>query len=307
MQCGRHLLQWLFFSVLLAGDAAAAETFRVATYNVENYLDEATTSRSSKSPEGKAKVRESILAINPDVLALEEMGGPTALHELQSALKASGLGLPFSAWTTGFDTNIHLALLSRFPLKSVVEHTNDNFLLDGKRFRVSRGFLQAEIQVNTNFSFILLSAHLKSKRPIASVHEADLRLEEAKVLREKVDALLSGNPNANLVVLGDLNDNKDAPSTRTVIGRGKSKLLDTRPAERNGDNLPGRNHQPPRNIAWTHYYAVEDTYSRLDYILLSPGMAHEWVPEETYVLTFPNWGLGSDHRPIVATFLAEDR
>ena len=28
-----------------------------------------------------------------------------------------------------------------------------------------------------------------------------------------------------------------------------------------------------RNITWTHYYGAEDTYSRIDYILLSPGMA----------------------------------
>jgi len=51
---------------------------------------------------------------------------------------------------------------------------------------------------------------------------------------------------------------------------------------------------------------VEDTYSRLDYILLSHGMAKEWVTNETYVLTIPNWGIGSDHRPIVATFEAKD-
>jgi exonuclease III len=47
---------------------------------------------------------------------------------------------------------------------------------------------------------------------------------------------------------------------------------------------------------------VEDTYSRIDYILLSPAMARDWVTNGTYVLTIPNWGVGSDNRPIVATF-----
>jgi len=46
----------------------------------------------------------------------------------------------------------------------------------------------------------------------------------------------------------------------------------------------------------------EDTYSRIDYILLSPAMARGWVKDETYALTIPNWGIGSDHRPLVATF-----
>jgi len=53
----------------------------------------------------------------------------------------------------------------------------------------------------------------------------------------------------------------------------------------------------PRNVTWTHYYGVEDTYSRIDYILLSPAMARDWVTNGTYALTIPNWGVGSDHRP----------
>jgi exonuclease III len=51
---------------------------------------------------------------------------------------------------------------------------------------------------------------------------------------------------------------------------------------------------------------VEDTYSRIDYILLSPAMARDWVTNGTYALTIPNWGIGSDHRPIVAAFKTEN-
>lgn len=51
----------------------------------------------------------------------------------------------------------------------------------------------------------------------------------------------------------------------------------------------------------------EDVYSRIDYILLSRGMEREWLNEETYVLSLPNWGIASDHRPVVAGFVAEDR
>jgi endonuclease/exonuclease/phosphatase family metal-dependent hydrolase len=82
--------------------------------------------------------------------------------------------------------------------------------------------------------------------------------------------------------------------------------VDTRPAERNGDNTPNPNPgREARNITWTYYYAAEDSYSRIDYILLSPGMAKEWVTNETYVLTLANWSVGSDHRPLVATFDTE--
>jgi endonuclease/exonuclease/phosphatase family metal-dependent hydrolase len=293
---------------LLCAWLADAETFRVATYNVENYIDEATDTRFVKSAEAKAKVRESIRALKPDVIAFEEMGGTNALLELRDSLKADGLDLPYWEHVTGFDTNIHVAVLSRFPITARRPHTDDSFLLNGRRFRVGRGFAELDIQVNTNYSFTLMAAHLKSKRTVAQADEAELRLEEAKLLREKIDARLAANPNANLVVVGDFNDTKDAASTKAVIGRGKNKLVDTRPAERNGDNTPSPNPAwDPRNVAWTHFYGKEDTYSRIDYILLSLGMAREWVTNETYVLTLPNWGVGSDHRPIVATFEAGEK
>ena len=214
-----------------------------------------------------------------------------------------GLDLPFWQHVQGFDTNVHVALLSRFPFRAEHPHTNDAFLLNGKRFQVGRGFAEAEIQVSSNFTFTVLAAHLKSKRPIPQADESELRLEEAKVLREKVNAILAANPNTCLVVLGDMNDTKNAPSTRTIIGRGKTKLIDCRPVERNGDDpVTGPERRPTRNVAWTHFYAIEDTYSRLDSILLSSALAKHWVTNDSYVLSIPNWGIGSDHRPVVVTF-----
>src|SRR5271156_4411016 len=134
------------FAALLAGsNTFAAETFRVATYNVENYLDQPTESRHSvKSVETKAKVRESIKAMNPDVIALEEMGTTNALLELRESLKADGLGFPYWEHVSGVDTNIHIAILSKFPIIARHPHTNDEFLLDGRRFQVKRGFAEVE-------------------------------------------------------------------------------------------------------------------------------------------------------------------
>src|SRR5207237_749215 len=166
------LLIWLFPSW------SVAATFRVATYNVENYLDEPTQTRVAKSAEAKAKVRDSILALKPDVIALQEIGALSALQELRASLKDKDLDLPYCV-----------------PLA-------------------------------------LSTAHLKSKRPVPQADEGDLRLEEAKLLREEIDARFQANPNINLVVLGDFNDTKDSASTKIVIGRGRHKLVDTRPAER---------------------------------------------------------------------------
>jgi len=294
------LLPIVFFCSI----AFAADTFRVATYNVENYLDQPTESHSQvKSAAARAKVRESIRALNPDVLALEEIGSLSALMELRASLKAGGLDFPDWELISGWDTNIHVAVLSKLPIVARRPHTNDVFLLDGRRFRVERGFAELDIRAAPHFTFTLIAAHLKSRRPVAEADEAEQRLQEAKILRGIVDKDFAARPNAKLIVLGDFNDLKDSDSIKEIIGRGGFRLIDTRPAERNGDNAPAENHWfDPRNITWTHYYGKEDTYSRIDYILLSSAMARNWATNETYVLTMPNWGIASDHRPIVATF-----
>jgi endonuclease/exonuclease/phosphatase family metal-dependent hydrolase len=298
LRCGFVLL----ILALRCSVAFAAGTFRVATYNLENYLDQPTESRPHvKSAEAKGKIRESIESIRPDVLALEEMGATNALLELRASLKADGLDFPFWEHVVGVDTNIHLAVLSKFPIVARHPHTNDQFLLDGRRFRVERGFVEVEIQAAADFTFTLIVAHLKSRRPVPDADEAQERLAEAKVLRGIVDEHFKADPDARLVVLGDFNDVKDSDAVKEIIGRGKFKLADMRPAERNGDNTPAENSNfNPRNITWTEYFGKEDVYSRMDYILLSPALARDWVKAETYIPTIPNWGVGSDHRPIVA-------
>lgn len=303
---GRTTLLMVLALLLGAQAGSAAETFRVATYNLEGYLNTDSQTRRAKPAEAKTKVRESIRAMNPDVIALQEVGGILALQELRLGLKSDGLDFPFWEFVPGHDTNIQVAILSRFPITASRPHTNDTFLLNGRRHFVSRGFADVEIQVKSNYSFNLLSGHLKSKRPVGSGDESELRLEEAKLMRQIIDERLASAPDANLVVLGDFNDTKDSPALKTLVGRGRRKLVDTRPAEQNPDGCAA-SISSPREITWTHYYAVEDTYSRIDYLLLSPGMAAEWVTNKTYVLTLPGWGIASDHRPLVAAFTASDQ
>jgi endonuclease/exonuclease/phosphatase family metal-dependent hydrolase len=300
----------LVLFVIVSGRVCqCAETFRVATYNVENYLDQPTASRPHvKSSEAKTKIRESISAMNPDVLALEEMGGTNALMELRRALQTDGQNFPFWEHVASYDTNIHVAVLSKFPIIACRPHTNELFLLDGRRFQVKRGFAEVDIAAATNFTFTLIVAHLKSQLITPEADEAEERLGEAKVLRGIIDARLEKNPNARLIVLGDFNDEKDSAALREIIGRGRTKLTDTRPAERNGDTAPGEPpYFEPRNVAWTYFFGKTDSYSRIDYILLSPAMKRNWSAAESFIPAVPNWGLGSDHRPIVAGFSTAEK
>lgn len=292
---------------LFASAVAEAGQFTVGAYNLELFLKEPAGTMRAKPEAAKAKVVEMVKAMNVDVLAVEEMGGLDAFTEFQDSLKAIGMSYPHTEYVRGSDSTLHVAVLSRFPIVARRSHTNESFLLNGKLHHVLRGFAEVDIRVE-NYQFTLLAAHLKSKRQSGLSDEEDVREQEALLLREKVDGILNFNPAANLVVLGDMNDFRNARSTRALIGRGKNALIDTRPAERNGDSREVAS-QPNagRQVTWTHYYAAEDNYSRLDYILISKGMSREWIPEGTFIVAAPNWGIASDHRPIVATFSTVDK
>ena len=81
---GRWLV-WLLLWLPTVTGWGAPQIFRAATFNVENYLDASSGTRHAKSPAAQAKVRDCILALKPDVIALQEMGSTNALLDLQSA------------------------------------------------------------------------------------------------------------------------------------------------------------------------------------------------------------------------------
>ena len=287
---------------LLVDGTFAADRFSVATYNVENYLDGPVPGRTAKSTEAKAKVRDTLLALRADVVAFEEMGSTNALLELRASLNAAGLDYPYWEHISGRDTNIHVAVLSRLPIVARRSHTNDSFLLNDRRFRVSRGFLEVDIQVTPQFQFTLLAAHLKSKRPVPEADQVELREQEALLLREKIDAHLKARPNAPLLVLGDFNDTANAKPIRTLIGRGRNALVDLRPEEATRAAPDAPLQRTGANITWTYFYNREDAYSRFDYVLANRALAARVVPEQTCVFALPWWRAASDHRPVLVTF-----
>ena len=301
----KSILIFLFTTIALS----AADTFTVASYNVENYFLRPFGTRKAKPAISRAKVREAILKIQPDVLALQEIGRRAALDELLAGLKAKGLSYPHIEWVQGPDPAIHLVVLSRFPFAARKSHPDVQYALDRQRFRVSRGFGEVTIRVDGNYKFTLLNAHLKSKRPVPKANQAEMRLSEARELRRIIEERLKGDPNANLMVVGDLNDTQDQPPIRTLLGSKAPKLLDLRPCERNGDRTPHPQSAKfiPRGVAWTSFYWKEDTCSRFDYLIASAGMNRELRREGVFVHAMADWGLASDHRLVVGEFFAEDR
>lgn len=303
--------RWILVTALVAlgfkglsVSAGDPDVFRVATFNLENYHLHPFGNRSAKSPESRRQVVEEIVAIRPDVLALQELGDRNALEELRTRLLERGVSLPHIEHVAGWDTNIFVGVLSRFPITSRRPHARESYLLNGRRFFTSRGIAELDIEVSPRYRFTLITTHLKSRRQSVLADESEMREGESRILRRTVDGVLENSPQANVIVCGDFNDTQDTPTIRTLLGRGKTALVDSRPAEHwEGSPRP----EGHRTVTWTHYYGKEDTYSRIDYILLSRGIAREWKPDGSFVFSTPLWGLASDHRPVVCEFVAKDR
>jgi endonuclease/exonuclease/phosphatase family metal-dependent hydrolase len=294
---------------LVAQPGHPSGRLRIASFNVENYLIRPAPGRSPKPETSREKVAELLAQARPDVVALQEVGDTEAMADLQARLRAHGTDLPHAEFVRGHDPDIAVAILSRFPFASRRHHTNDAYLLDGRRLRSSRAFAEVSMVPSPGYHVHLLVAHLKSKRAVGIAAESEMRHKEAILLREKADAILVANPDANLVVCGDFNDSPDSPALRALCGSGVRALIDTRPAEpaSTSPSLAPSGFPRARRVTWTHYFAREDAFTRIDYILVSRGMAREWRPEGTCILTSPDWGMASDHRPIVAEFETTER
>lgn len=282
--------------LLVAGcgrDPQAAPTFSVMTYNVQQYalMDrDGDESDDPKPQEERDAVVQLIAGAHPDVLLVQEMGDQIIFAEFKKALQDAGLNYPYAELLQRGRFEANLAVLSRYPFVSVQHRTNDWYSVGSAKVPVTRGFLDVDIQVNPQYRFRLLGAHLKSK-VYSPLGQTEMRRNEARLLNKAVRDILDENPDINLLVAGDMNDDYASAPLREVSGRRGGELTDLRPVDSVGD-------------AWTHFQASTDSNSRFDYLFVSEGMLPEVVKEATRVVRDPLTVKASDHRPVIGVFRA---
>jgi exonuclease III len=54
-----------------------------------------------------------------------------------------------------------------------------------------------------------------------------------------------------------------------------------------------------RGETWTHYFRREDLYSRIDYLMASPGLQVALPRAGARIYDGPGQAEGSDHRPVI--------
>jgi endonuclease/exonuclease/phosphatase family metal-dependent hydrolase len=289
------LVAGVFLVLAFRSEAQTTNTFTVAAYNVENWLlmERGKTPDQPKPLEERQAVWQVLSALRPDVLSLCEVGTTNDFAEIAQGLQERGLDYPHREWIEGGNLDRHVALLSRFPIAERHSRTNESYTLDGQRRVIERGILDVAIRVNDRYSFRAVMVHLKSKRQSELGDEAEMRLNEARLLRRHVETALAANPRLNMLVMGDMNDTADSETIRTIIGTAPPILFDLMPATRKGQH-------------GTHFWRWRREWSRIDYLLASPGMSNEYVAASARIAAVEGSEKASDHRAIYAQFLDHD-
>ncbi len=282
--------------VAKAAPGSAAPGLRFIAYNVQNWLimdrfiDQKPLKSAPKPDSEKSAVVTILTQHSPDIIGLCEIGEAKDLLEIQLALKAAGLDLPYSQHTGGSDPVRHLGLLSRFPLTSPATPALTEFQMQGQSLAINRGILDVSLAAHGK-SYRLLGVHLKSKRETEGADQAEMRVHEARLLRRHVESILLTDPQARLIVYGDFNDTRPSMAFKTVIGNYNDPTYLTA--------IPFKD---SRAEAWTHYWALHDIYTRLDFVMVSRALKAEVNFKTSRILEDPEWIDASDHRPLLTLF-----
>jgi endonuclease/exonuclease/phosphatase family metal-dependent hydrolase len=224
-------------------------TLKAMTWNVENLFRPASGANQAEQQRFQRKLALLAGVINrldPDVVALQEIGGEEPLHDLQQALGGTYPHRAISAFPDR--RGIRVAFLSKH---TVDEQTDIVDFPPGPALdihditatggsapinRMGRGALRIRI-TKDGLTADVITAHLKSKlltfpRPGGSsfaprdeeerAQAAGIalmrRAAEAVTLRLRVNALLEGNNRTPVLLLGDFNDVPEAQTSLILNG-----------------------------------------------------------------------------------------
>lgn len=279
----------------------AAGELSIATYNIENYVATNRMTRMGyrrdypKSEVAKQALREVIRQLDADVLVLQEMGPPAYLAELQRDLAAQGTPYGHAVLMQGADEDRHVAVLSRQPFAKVQPHAGLVFKYQGGMEAVKRGLL--EVVIDTPLGPLTLWAlHLKSRYTDEETdpESAQRRAGEAMTIREFILKQTAEPAETLFMILGDFNDHKRSAAVRYLTRRGKLNFARLLPAnDEHGEH-------------WTYHYRREDSYARVDHVLVSPALWHAVEGGEARIMNGEAVRLASDHRPLKVTLGFDD-
>ncbi|MDZ7991156.1 MAG: endonuclease [Nostoc sp. EfeVER01] len=218
-----------------------------------------------------SSVVDATLTANTLISSIQSVGGPA--YKYREIPPQNGLdgGQPGGNIRVGFLFNpqrVKLQKLERFA--------------DDPAFLKSRKPLVGEFTFN-DIPITLINNHFASKSGGAASDPK--RIQQATIVNKFVENRLTTDPNANIVVLGDLNDTPDSQAIKILEGNQLKNLVNKIPQD---DRFS---------------YVFRGNKEQIDQILITPNLFNNGNPEINAVHV--NAGISrvvSDHDPVIARF-----
>jgi endonuclease/exonuclease/phosphatase family metal-dependent hydrolase len=273
-------------------DSARADEFFVGSWNLENLFDtkddpsvkgdEEYTPESAKhwtkerldfKLQNLAKV---ISKMNdgkgPDVLGVCEVENRQVVEMLVEQLKSLGRKYEIIHKDSPSERGIDCAIIYDSGVFTLVEPQFHH--VDAKN---TRDIIEAKFKRNGSDLYVFMD-HWPSR-----FNEEQYRHQAADVLRKRIDALLTAEPKADIVVLGDLNDEPDDTSIRDHLRTVKSE------AQMPADSLLDTT--APMKDANKGTIVYKNRWELFDHVIISPGLldsaGFHWKKGSTRRIDFP--------------------
>ena len=212
--------------------------FDIMSYNVENLfdtIDDPNKADEDFTPTGKLQwntakyyehLNHTVDAITnkgtnfPAIVGLIEVENGTALNDLVNTSHLKGKGYKV-VWHEGPDERgIDVALIYDSNRVTLIGSTAIPVILESVTDPNTRDILKVTVKVGSE-DYQLFVNHWPSRR--GGQDESEMhRIKAASVLRKEVDQILSVNPKANVICMGDFNDFPSNKSVHDVLQAGVS-------------------------------------------------------------------------------------
>jgi endonuclease/exonuclease/phosphatase family metal-dependent hydrolase len=279
-------------SVLVPASATPAEELCIASWNCENLFDTVDDPKvqgdEEYTPESKKKWTKERLGIKltnlssiiskmndgkgPDVIGLCEIENRKVVELLVEMLHP--LGRKYEI--------IHKDSPSERGIDCAIVFDSGVFTLADSKFHHvdaenTRDIVEAKLHRKDNDLYVFMD-HWPSRH-----HEESFREKAADVARKRIDEILAADPKADIIMLGDFNDETTDPSI-------KDHLRTVTTAE----NLP-----PGTMLDTTAHikaegkgtFVYDNKWDQLDHIIVSPGLldsaGFRWKEGSSQALDFP--------------------
>lgn len=278
------------------------DTLRIMTWNVEHLVDAYDDPYVNNRKEDAAEVdsakmmmlAQALKLANADVVVLQEAESANAIEALRDQYFPE-LGYTYISDARSRNWYQNVVIISKLPIGRMVAygnvHTPVEFEKEGAKVYQTQNYINTriwtcELIVNEGYGIYISGAHLKAG---GGDRNRSMRLGQIAYWQMEMERLIAAEPQAKLMLLGDLNSYRDGPELEALLDYWNAGV---------------QMHDPIDPAVNTH--PADNPRKRLDYILYNGNLKTDIISESAQV--FLPFDLSemrqiSDHLPVMVDIL----